>query len=406
MLIIPEIQLQGGKVVTRSSIEGITTIHEIAPAEALQKFSMGGAQLIQIVDIDAARLMPTNNCEIVKDLINQTDVPVQVAGGIRTIAQIDDWFAAGAARVVLGTVAITDTPLLIEAANQYPGGIIVHLATRDGYVMIDGWKTRTSFLASDLIPSLQMTSIAGIVHKDTESLDVDFVEALALTESLSQDVPIPVYSSGTVRTLDDISRLRYLPNINGAVISHALISGEVTIEDALEIASQREVQLQPDSVTQNLSMGAYYGVRLYLAAYNSSQASRIWNTALRDVISAEHPHLEISFPQVDLDLDKQSLTPRQMQAAYEEELDKSEVLVVVLEGVEAEAWTGFECGYARAKGKHVIGITSEENVEDASQQRFTAMCDELICYSSGDDVYKSHAEISSALATRIMMRAQ
>ena len=77
----------------------------------------------------------------------------------------------------------------------------------------------------------------------------------------------------------------------------------------------------------------------------------------------------------------------------------------MLEGVEAEAWTGFECGYARAKGKHVIGVTSEEDVGNASQQRFATMCDELICYSSGDDVNKSHAEISTALASSIMMRA-
>ena len=406
MLIIPEIQLQEGKVVTRSSIEGSSTIHDITPEQAVDKFTSGGAKMLQIVDVDAARSQPTNNVELIKRLIDQTDVPIQVAGGIRTMAQINDWFEAGAARVVLGTIAITDTPLVIEAANRHPGGIIVHLATRDGYVMIDGWKTQTAFQSHDLIRDLQMTGIAGVIHKNTEDLDVDFNEALALTEMLSHDVSIPVYSSGTVRNLDDLSRLRYLPNINGAVISHALITGEITIEDALHVASEKETPLEPESITHNVNMGIHHGVRAYLAAYNSSQASRVWNLALRDMITEDNPYMEVNIPQIDLEIDTASLSPRELQAAYEEELDKSDILIVILEGVEAKAWTGFECGYARAKGKYIYGVTSDENVRGASQQRFAAMCDELIHYTPGDDINKSHAEISHALATRVMVQNQ
>lgn len=406
MLIIPEIQLQEGKVITRSSIEGGSTIHDITPEQAVEKFTSGGAQMIQIVDVDAARSQPTNNAELIRRLIDLTDVPVQVAGGIRTMVQINDWFEAGAARVVLGTVAITDTPLVVEAANRHPGGIIVHLATRDGYVMIDGWKTQTAFMSQDLIRDLQMTGIAGVVHKNTENLDVDFNEALALTEALSHEVSIPVYSSGTVRNLDDLSRLRYLPNINGAVISHALMSGEISIEDALRVASQKEEPLEPESITHNVNMGIHHGVRAYLAAYNSSQATRVWNLALRDMITEDNPYMEVVIPHIDLELDIESLSPRELQAAYETELDRSDILIVILEGVEAIAWTGFECGYARAKGKYIYGITSEENFRGPSQRRFAAMCDELIHYTPGDDITKSHAEISHALATRVMVQNQ
>ena len=406
MLIIPEIQLQDGKVVTRSSIHGSSTIHDITPAAALEKFVAGGAQMIQVVDIDAARAQPTNNETLIKELIDGTDVPVQVAGGIRTMAQINDWLESGAARVVLGTIAITDTPLVVEAANRHPGGIIVHLATRDGYVMIDGWKTQTAFQPQDLIRELQMTGIAGVIHKDTEHLEMDFDEALALTEALSHDVSIPVYSSGTVRTLDDLSRLRYLPNINGAIMSHALITGNFTIEEALEVASQKETPLEPESITHNVNMGIHHAVHAYLASYTSSQPARVWNLALRDQITEDNPYMSVLIPQVDLDIDVESLSPRELQAAYETELDKSDVVIVVLEGIEAKTWTGFECGYARAKGKYIYGVTSDENFRGASQQRFAAMCDELIYYTPGDDITKSHAEISHALATRVMVQNQ
>ena len=66
-----------------------------------------------------------------------------------------------------------------------------------------------------------------MVHKGTDLMDSEYDEAVALTEQMSHDVSIPVYSSGTVRTLDDIARLHYLPNINGVIVSHALMTGEI-----------------------------------------------------------------------------------------------------------------------------------------------------------------------------------
>jgi phosphoribosylformimino-5-aminoimidazole carboxamide ribotide isomerase len=362
--------------------------------------------MLQIVDVDAARGKPERNVELIKQLINETDVPIQVAGGIRTLSQINDWFEAGAARVVLGTVAITDSPLVVQAASRHPGGIIVHLATRGGYVMIDGWKTQTAFKPQDLIRDLQMTGIAGVVHKGTENLETDFDEAVALTEQLSHDVSIPVYSSGTVQNLDDIARLRYLPNINGAIISHALMTGRINLRDALRVAAEKETNLEPESITSNVNMGIHHGVRAYLAAYNSSQAARVWNLALRDMLTEDNPYMEVLIPQHDLDIDIETLSPRELQACYEAELDKSDIVIVVLEGVESEAWTGFECGYARAHGKYIYGITSLQSVKGPSQRRFEAMCDELIQFSAGDDVTKAHAEISHQLATRVMVKNQ
>ena len=406
MLIIPEIQIQDGKVVTLSTPEGSDTIHDISPQDAVRKFTDDGAEMLQIVDIDAARSKPTNNEALIKQLISDSDVPIQVSGGIRTLNQINDWFESGAARVVLGTIAITDAPLVVEAASRHPGGIIVHLATRDGFVIIDGWKTQTAFRPQDLIRDLQMTGIAGLIHKDTDGLGYEFSEELALTEQLSHDVSIPVYSSGTVRTLDDISRLRYLPNINGAIISHALISGDISLADALEVAAQKETSTEPETITPNVKMGIHHGVRAYLAAYNSAQASRVWNLALRDTITGDNPYMEITIPQVDLEIDEESLTPRELQECYQAELDKADIVIVILEGIENKAWTGFECGYARAKGKYIYGITSDSEIRGASQKRFASMCDELIFYTPGDDWGKSHSEISHALATRVMVQNQ
>jgi len=404
MLIIPEIQIQGGKVITRSASEGDDIVHDILPLDALKKFTAAGASIVQIVDIDAARSKDTTNEVLVKQMIAETTTPVQVSGGIRTLSQINDWFESGAARVVLGTIAITDAPLVIEAANRHPGGIIVHLVTRDGYVVIDGWKTQTAFRPEDIIRELQVSGIAGIIHKATEEMDGDFLEELALTEQLSHDVSIPVYSSGTALTLDDISRLRYLPNINGAVISHVLMTGDILLEDVLRIAVEKDLSPEPETITPNVKMGMQQGIRAYLAAYNTSQASRVWNLALRETITDDNPYMEISIPQVDLEIDEDNMTPRQIQACYEAELDKSDIVIVILDGVEVGAWTGFECGYARAKGKYIYGVTADLDAKNPSQKRYASMCDELIYYSPGDDLIASHSEISHALASRVMVQ--
>ena len=406
MLIIPEIQIQGGKVITRFASHDNDIVHPILPMEALKKFVDADAKMIQIVDIDAARSKQTNNEALIKQMITETDTPIQVSGGIRTLNQINDWFESGAARVVLGTVAITDAPLVIEAANRHPGGIIVHMTTRNGHVIIDGWKTQTAFKPEDIIRELQVSGIAGVIHKATADMDGDFVEELALTEQLSHDVSIPVYSSGTVLTLDDISRLRYLPNINGAIISYALMTGDILLEDALQVAAQKETSPEPETITPNVKMGVHQGVRAYLAAYNTSQASRVWNLALREAITDANPYMEVSIPQHDLEVDEAELTPRDIQQRYEGELDNSDIVIVILDGVENQAWTGFECGYARAKGKYIYGISADQDMSDSSQKRYAAMCDELIYFTPGDDLNASHSEISHKLATRSMVRNQ
>ncbi|MDH5355140.1 MAG: HisA/HisF-related TIM barrel protein [Gammaproteobacteria bacterium] len=406
MLIIPEIQIQNGRVITRSASEGNDLVHDISPLDALQNFTSAGASIMQVVDIDAARSKEANNQSLIKQMISETDTPVQVSGGIRTLSQINDWFESGAARVVLGTIAITDAPLVIEAANRYPGGIIVHLVTRDGYVMIDGWETQTAFKPEDIIRELQVSGIAGIIHKATEVMDGDFLEELALTEQLSHDVSIPIYSSGTALTLDDISRLRYLPNINGTVISHALMTGDILLEDVLRIAAQKDTNPEPETITPNVKMGMHQGIRAYLAAYNTSQASRVWNLMLRETITDDNPYMEISIPQIDLEIDEGNTAPRQIQESYETELDKSDIVIVILDGIEVDSWTGFECGYARAKGKYIYGITADHEMKDPARKRYASMCDELVFYTPGDDFNISHSEISHALASRTMVQHQ
>ena len=403
MIILPEIQILDGQLVTRSATAGNHIVHSLSPQQAALDFAASGAEWMHIVDVDAALRADIDNSAIIKKILAEATIPVQVAGGIRTLNQIIEWFEAGAARVVLGTAAITNQTLVQEASSRYPGGIIVNLATKNDRVMINGWQTETSYHPRELVSDLELTGIAGIIHTDINRFESDPSESLALSVELSKEISIPLFSSGTVHRLDDIARLRYLPNILGVIVGRALIEKTFSLEDALSVAAQRETSPEPETLMPVVSSGIHKGVKAYLAAYSYSQAARWWNNALREAITANNPYLEIAIPQEDLQNDLQGLDPREVQACYEKQLIESEIVVAVLDGIENEAWAGFECGYARAAGKYIFGLKAADAGASDQDSRITAMCDEIIYYDAGGTPQATLDMIAQELASRVFI---
>ena len=401
MLVFPEIQISEGKVVTRVSPEAENIVHPITPAEAIARFDAQGAERLHLLDVDAALGKDTANGELIAELIASTQIPVQVAGGMRTLHHIEAWFEAGAAHVVLGTLAITNQQLLAEACARFPGAILANVATKDGYVMIDGWRTQTAYRPRDIVYDLQMAGVAGIIHFDINRLEGDASTSLALTMEMKQDVVIPVYSSGTVHSLDDMARLRYLPNIHGVIIGEALINERFSLQEALDVAGQRETSPEPEVETSVSVRGIQHPVKVYLASYGLSPAVRWWNQDLRQAITDDNPYIEMLIPQEDLDVDHATLTPREIQAAYEKVVDDAGAVVVVLDGIDDEAWTGFECGYARARGKYLLGIATSGPNE--ARTPFEAMCDEVIVIDPHDDRLLVFASIAKQINARLLM---
>ena len=401
MLVFPEIQISEGKVVTRVSPEAENIVHALTPSEAIARFEAQGAERLHLLDVDAALGKDTANGDLIAGLIASTHIPAQVAGGMRTLHHIEAWFEAGAAHVVLGTLAITDQQLLAEACARYPGAILANIATKDGYVMIDGWRTQTAFRPQDIVYDLQMAGVAGIIHFDINRLEGDASTSLALTMEMNQDVVIPVYSSGTVHSLDDMARLRYLPNIHGVIIGEALLNERFSLQEALGIAAQRETSPEPQVETSMSVRGIQHPVRIYLASYSLSPAVRWWNQDLRQAVTDDNPYIEMLIPQEDLDLDPAEHTPRELQAAYEKVVDDADAVVVVLDGIEHEAWTGFECGYARARGKYLLGIAT--SVPNEARAQIEAMCDDVIVIDPHEDRFVLFASIAKQVNARLLM---
>jgi phosphoribosylformimino-5-aminoimidazole carboxamide ribotide isomerase len=242
VIIYPDIEISKGRCVNlrKGRLED-PIIYDIDPRTAARNFEADGAEWLHLVDLDAV-FNDGNNRELVETIIKDVNIPVQVAGGIRTLSQINKWLEVGAARVVLGTVAVTDRTLIHDACGLHPGKIVVSIDAKDGYATVDGWHTKTAFTGIDLARHFEQCGVAAIIYTDIDLYQEAPESSMVNTTEIASELNIPLISSGTIRSLDDVSRLHLLPNIDGAVTGWALFNNEIELKAAIEIGQQRQTQ--------------------------------------------------------------------------------------------------------------------------------------------------------------------
>ena len=237
MILYPDIEIQNGLSVSlpRGRKEE-PMVFEISPLQAAENFQNAGAEWLHVVDIDGVFQGGRHNSELILEIIDNANVPVQVGGGIRTEQDVDWWLKHGAARVVLGTAAIKDINLLKHICYQHPEKIVVSIDVRGGYVLVDGWQTQTSFQPIDLGKSFENVGVAAVIYTDIDRFENHPESSLAGTSEMGTALNLPVISSGTIHSLDDISFVKFLPNIHGAIIGNALFTGTLDLKEAIAIA--------------------------------------------------------------------------------------------------------------------------------------------------------------------------
>ena len=240
MIIYPNIELQGGRCVNLvRGQQGDPVVFDVAPLDAALGFVEQGAQWLQIADLDAV-FGSGDNAALIGEIIRKAGCNVQVAGGIRTIDAVRHWADAGASRMVIGTAAVMDPPLVVAAASAYPDQIVVSIDARGGRVAIDGWREETAFTPAEFAQQFEDSALAAFIFTDIDR-DEDLPESsMAQTADLAASVPTRVIASGVVKSLDDISTLKHLPNIAGAITGRALFGGAFTLAEALEVAAAQE----------------------------------------------------------------------------------------------------------------------------------------------------------------------
>jgi len=226
-------------------------VYEISPLDAAHQFVAAGAEWLHVIDIDASLQDGQSNSDLISQIIESAGVPVQVGGGIRTFLDVEWWLEKGAARVVLGTAAVVDRHLIMDVCGRFPGQIVISITGKDGYAMIDGWRTKTSFTPLDLATSFQNSGAAAIIYTDLDRFEGGQEVGLASTIQIGTQLEIPLISTGTIDSLDDLSSLLLLPNIEGVIIGRALFQGNLDLAEAIHLA--RTSRVAPELAEQGVA---------------------------------------------------------------------------------------------------------------------------------------------------------
>jgi len=213
------------------------TVFARSPAAQAAHWESVGFLHLHVVDLNGAFAGKPMNVAAVREILAATKTPVQLGGGIRSMAGIEAWLSEGVSRVILGSVAAKNPALVREAARQFPGRIVVGIDARGGMVATEGWAETSDIAAADLAARLEDSGVAAIIYTDIARDGMKTGLNLAETEALAARVRLPVIASGGVASLDDILRLREaalrVPNLAGTIIGRALYDGSLDAAAAL-----------------------------------------------------------------------------------------------------------------------------------------------------------------------------
>jgi phosphoribosylformimino-5-aminoimidazole carboxamide ribotide isomerase len=240
VILYPAIDLKNGQCVRviRGDLDQ-ATVFNASPADQAQAWAAAGFHWIHVVDLNGAVEGKAVNVPAVEAILSATSTPVQLGGGIRTLADIERWIEAGVSRVILGTVAVTQPEIVREAARLWPEQIAVSVDVRAGKVALQGWTEDSDLDAITVAKRFEDAGVGALIITDidrdgtTMGFNVDAFGAIA------DAVAIPVIAAGGLATIQDIINLKARKGtpIAGAVLGRALYNGAIVPAEALKVAA-------------------------------------------------------------------------------------------------------------------------------------------------------------------------
>ena len=241
MLIIPAIELREG-LSTRILAEwdDEQPVFPLDPQSVAQAWYNMGACYIHVGDLDGAFSGHCDNFDAIQRILEVTGLEIQVGGGVRTMATIDQLLENGVKRVVLGTAAITNHQLVREACQKYGDRIIVSIDSRDGVVLMEGWKANVPTTVLDMVKVMESLGVKNIIYHDSTRAGKlqgpDYSHILSVLNATEMKVVI----SGGISSLEDIRAIKALghENIIGVIIGKALYTKDVDLQEAIKEANK------------------------------------------------------------------------------------------------------------------------------------------------------------------------
>ena len=240
MRIIPAVDIKGGRCVRLSQGKADQeTVYSEDPLAVANEWDEQGAQLIHVVDLDGAFDGLPVHADLIKNIIYNSSVDIQVGGGIRTLDAIKAYVDAGAYRVILGTVALENPAFVEEACQKFPDKIMVGIDARDGFVAIKGWVEVSTQKATDFAKTMEPLGVSGFIFTDISRDGMMQGPNIESILNFTKNTTLPVIASGGVSKIEDISSLLALESegISGAIVGKALYDKRVDFKEAQRLAA-------------------------------------------------------------------------------------------------------------------------------------------------------------------------
>lgn len=234
MIIYPAIDLKDGKCVRLYKGDmNDATVYNADPAFQATEFQNSGFKYLHIVDLNGAVDGLPVNRDAVLSILEATDLPVQLGGGLRTMQHIEDWLNAGVKRVILGTVAVKNPQIVREACAAFPGQVLLGLDARADRVAVEGWIEESETTIFDMAQRFEDAGATAIVYTDIERDGTEEGPNIVLTKELAEKVHIPVIASGGVGTMKHVKEIQKLEEhgVEGLIIGRALYEKRLNIAE-------------------------------------------------------------------------------------------------------------------------------------------------------------------------------
>ena len=234
MIIFPAIDIKDNKCVrlTKGDFSKMTS-YENSPFNQAKIFSQNGFKNIHIVDLDGALQGRPSNSSIVKQILKELNLKIQIGGGIRTFDDINNWIKGGVDKVIMGTAAVENTDLLKTACDKFKNKIAVSLDVKDGFISLSGWKKQTNISAFNFIKTIENFGVSRIIYTDINKDGTKKGPNIEDTIELSKNVKIPFVISGGISSIEDVKKIKSLKNSNieGVIVGKSIYDGDIKISE-------------------------------------------------------------------------------------------------------------------------------------------------------------------------------
>lgn len=241
MIILPAIDIKEGNCV-RLVKGDFATAHKVAESymETAKEFEKAGASWIHMVDLDGAKAGKPINAEIYLDVAKNTGLKVELGGGIRSLDAVEYYVSNGISRVILGSVALKNPQMVIDAVEEYGEKIAVGIDAKNGTVASEGWLESSGVDYISLSLEMIRVGVKNIIFTDISkdgTLSGVNIDQLSALKAAAGD-KCGITASGGVHDINDIKACKKM-GLYGAICGKSIYSGTLDLREAIEIGEMR-----------------------------------------------------------------------------------------------------------------------------------------------------------------------